>query len=166
MTWGEWFGYFVALLFMLVGVAGSFLPGIPGPPLVLLVAVAHKLWFGADSASVTVLIIMTALTLFSLVLDYVASLVGAKKLGATWWGMTGAVVGGVVGIFMGWVAVIFGAFVGAVVFELLGGRKLEEAGRAGVGAMIGLLAGTLGKLACAIAMMGLFAVSVLLNQGP
>ncbi|MCP5517031.1 MAG: DUF456 family protein [Verrucomicrobiales bacterium] len=166
MTWGELFGYFVTLLLMLVGVAGSFIPGIPGPPLVLAAAVAHKLVFGADGASVTVLVVMTLLTLLSLALDFVASLVGAKKLGATWLGMTGAVVGGVAGLFMGLVAVIVGPFVGAVVFELLGGRKLEEAGRAGVGAMVGLLAGTLGKLACAIAMTGLFAVSVLLNQGP
>lgn len=164
MSFGEWMGLLTVLLVMGVGVAGSFLPGIPGPPLVLAAGIVHRLIYGEASASITVLIVMAALMVFSLALDYVATLVGARKLGATWRGVVGAGVGGIVGIFLGPVALVLGPFVGAVLFEMLGGREIKEASRAGLGAVLGLLAGTLGKIACAIAMTGLFAVSVLMNS--
>lgn len=164
MSLTEWMALLVVLLVMGVGVIGSFIPGIPGPPLVLAAGILHRLMFGEASASITVLIVMTVLMVFSLALDYVAALVGARKLGATWRGVVGAAVGGIVGIFLGPVALILGPFVGAVLFEMFGGRKFEEASRAGVGAVLGLLAGTLGKLACAIAMTGLFVVSVFMNS--
>ena len=120
MSAGEWVGLLLALLVMLAGVAGSIVPALPGPPLVLAAALVHKLWFGAASASGTVLWVMTALMLLSLALDFAASLVGARKLGATWRGVLGATVGGVVGLFFGPLALILGPFVGAMLFELLG----------------------------------------------
>jgi uncharacterized protein YqgC (DUF456 family) len=160
---GEWAGLLLALLVMLAGVAGSIVPALPGPPLVLAAALVHKLWFGAASASGTVLWVMTALMLLSLALDFAASLVGARKLGATWRGVLGATVGGIVGLFFGPLALILGPFVGAMLFELLGGRDFKEAGRAGLGAVLGFLAGALGKVACAVAMTGLFLGSVLMQ---
>ncbi|MCP5524952.1 MAG: DUF456 domain-containing protein [Verrucomicrobiales bacterium] len=163
MSLTEWMALLMVLLVMGMGIAGSFIPGIPGPPLVLMAGIVHRLMFGEASASITVLIVMTVLMVLALVLDYVATLVGARKLGATWRGVVGAGVGGIVGIFWGPVALILGPFIGAVLFELLGGRKLKEASQAGLGAVLGLLAGTLGKLACAVAMTGLFLVSVLMN---
>lgn len=163
MSFVEWMALLAVLLVMGVGVVGSFLPGIPGPPLVLAAAIVHWLIYGEASASITVLIVMALLMVFSLALDYVATLVGARKLGATWRGVVGAGVGGVVGIFLGPIALVLGPFIGAVLFEMLGGREIKEASRAGVGAVLGLLAGTLGKLACAIAMTGLFLVSVFMN---
>lgn len=164
MSAGEWIGIGVTLLLMLVGVVGSVLPGLPGPPVVLLAAIGHKLWFGEASASVTVLVVMALLMIASLALDFVAGVVGARKLGATWRGMAGALIGATIGIFLGPVALVAGPFVGAVLFELAGGRRLEEAGRAGIGAVLGLLAGVVGKLACAVAMTGLFVVSVVVNS--
>jgi len=46
------------------------------------------------------------------------------------------------------------------VFELAGGRAFPESSRAGLGATLGLLAGAIGKVACCMAMMGLFVVNV------
>jgi len=76
---------------MCFGVAGSILPGIPSTPLVLLVAIGHRLWFGPASASNLALVILGGLTVLSLVMDYLASMYGAKRLGATWRGVLGAV---------------------------------------------------------------------------
>ena len=56
-----------------------------------------------------------------------------------------------------------GTFGGAIAFEMIGGREFKDATRAGLGAMIGLLAGSLGKLAGCIAMIGIFCYSVVLN---
>jgi uncharacterized protein YqgC (DUF456 family) len=54
-----------------------------------------------------------------------------------------------------------GPFVGALVFEMAGGRDWKASSRAGVGATLGLLAGALGKLACCLAMMGAFTADVI-----
>ena len=167
MTAEQIIGLSLALLIMCVGLAGSILPGIPSTPLVLLVAIGHRLYFGETGPSNWVFGILVAFTLFSILVDYLASMYGAKKLGATWRGILGAVVGGLIGIFFNVPGILLGPFLGAVVFEMAGGRKLKDAGRAGLGATLGLLGGAIAKLGCCVAMMGLFAVNVIhrcLNQ--
>lgn len=154
-------GLTLALLLMLVGVLGSLLPALPSTPIVLGTAILHRLVFGNESVSFLVLAAMTGLTLLALALDYLASIYGAKRLGATWRGMTGAIVGALAGMFFSLPGIILGPFVGAAAFELLGGRKHEEAIRAGAGAVIGVFVGAIGKAACCIAMMAIFTLSVL-----
>src|SRR2546430_15163717 len=149
---------------MCFGVAGSVLPGIPSTPLVMLVAVGHRLYFGAAGPSTLVLLILGALTALSLVMDYLASSFGAKKLGATWRGVLGAVAGGLIGLFFHIPGIVLGPFLGALFFEMMGGREWKEAARAGLGAVLGLFAGALGKLACCAAMMGLFAFNVIVQS--
>ena len=161
MTVEQVIGLSLALLVMCFGLAGSVLPGIPSTPLVMLVAIGHRLWFGAAGASNLVLITLGVLMVVSLVMDYLASMYGAKRLGATWRGVLGAVIGGFVGIFFNVPGIILGPFLGAALFEMIGGREWKESARAGVGAVIGLFVGAIGKLACCAAMMGLFAASVI-----
>jgi uncharacterized protein len=161
MTAEQIVGLILALLIMCVGVAGSILPGLPSTPLVLIGAIAHKLYFGPTGAAWWVLVILSVITALSLVLDYLASVYGAKLLGATWRGAVGAIVGGLVGLFFNIPGILLGPFVGAALFEMAGGRQFKEASRAGVGATLGLLAGTIGKLACCVAMIGLFTFNVI-----
>ena len=161
MTTEQIIGLILALLVMCVGLAGSILPGLPSTPLVLAGAVGHKLYFGPTGTAWWVLVVLGAFTAVSLVVDYAASVYGAKKLGATWRGAVGAIVGGLIGLFFGLVGILIGPFAGAMIFEMAGGREWREASRAGVGATLGLLAGALGKLACCVAMMVLFAVNVI-----
>jgi uncharacterized protein YqgC (DUF456 family) len=161
MTTEQIIGLSLALLIMLIGVLGSILPGLPSTPVVLIAAVGHKLYFGATGAAWWVIAVLGAITLVSLVMDYLASLYGAKRLGATWRGMLGAVVGGLIGLFFSLPGIILGPFLGALLFEMAGGRDVQASSRAGLGALIGLLAGTVGKAACCVAMMGLFVVNVI-----
>ena len=154
-------GLTIALLIMAVGVVGSILPGIPSTPLVLLGAIGHKLYFGQTGVGWFVMSVLAVFTLLSLVMDYLASIYGAKRLGATWRGSTGAMVGGLIGLFFNIPGLLLGPFLGATVFELAGGRKLKESSRAGLGATLGLLAGALGKVLCCLGMILLFTVDVL-----
>jgi hypothetical protein len=101
--------------------------------------------------------------LLALLMDSLASMYGAKKLGASWRGLVGAVGGAVVGLFFSLPGIILGPFMGATLLEMAGGRALAEAARAGLGAVIGILVGAVGKLACCVAMTTLFAVSVLVR---
>ncbi|SRR6266511_3191862 len=169
MTAEQIMGLSLTLLVMCVGLAGSILPGIPSTPLVMLAAIGHRLCFGEASVGNWGLALLGTLMLVSLLMDYLASMLGAKKLGATWRGVLGAVVGGLVGIFFGLVGIVLGPFLGAMAFEMIGGREWKGATRAGLGAVLGLLLGALGKLGCCAAMMGLFAANVItrsLNSKP
>ncbi|HNQ87016.1 MAG TPA: DUF456 domain-containing protein [Verrucomicrobiota bacterium] len=160
MTWDQIVGLVLALLVMGVGLAGSVLPALPGPPLVLAAAVGHRLWFGAESVGNVVLLLMILLTGLSILLDYAASLLGAQKFGATWRGVVGAGLGVVLGVMGGPIGILIGPFLGAMLLEWASGREMKDASRAGLGAFVGFLAGSVGKVACCVAMMGLFVVNV------
>ena len=164
MTTGEIIGLSVTLLVMLVGLAGSVVPILPGPPLVLIAALGHRLWFGAHSASGMVLIFLVVLTAASLALDYFASVYGAKRFGATWRGLLGAFVGGLIGLFFSIPGIIIGPFLGAMAFELMGGYEIDKASRAGLGATLGVFAGVIGKCIVSVVMIVLFTVSVILRS--
>jgi uncharacterized protein YqgC (DUF456 family) len=79
----------------------------------------------------------------------------------------GSVVGGLVGLFFGLPGILLGPFAGAVMGELIARRSLRQdslaqAGRAGLGAWIGFIVGTLGKLAILFTMVGVFVLKRLL----
>ena len=78
---------------------------------------------------------------------------GAKRYKASARAVLGATVGAVVGIFFGPVGALLGPFVGAIVGELTHSPDLPAAGRAGVGAMLGLVLGAAAKLAIGVAMI-------------
>lgn len=156
-------GFVLVLIIMLIGVVGAALPALPGSPLVFLAALGHKLWFGDRGGHWWVIAVLAVLMVVSLGLDFLATTLGAKKLGATWRGMVGAMVGAVIGIFFGPIGLLIGTVTGATVCEALGGREWREAGKAGLGAALGLLAGTLGKILCCLAMVGIFVFDYLLS---
>ena len=156
----QYIGLFLALLLMAGGLVGSVVPGIPGPPLVMAAAILHRLYFGVTGPSTLVLGVLAVMMVLSLALDYLASSVGARKLGATWRGVLGAALGALLGFFAGPLGIILGPFIGATLLELAGGRELKEASKAGLGAFLGLVAGVVGKVACCVAMIGLFVVNV------
>jgi uncharacterized protein YqgC (DUF456 family) len=164
MTTTEIIGLSVTLLVMLAGFIGSFVPLLPGPPLVLIAALGHWLWFRPHSASTLVLIFLTALTAMALLLDHFASVYGAKRFGATWRGLLGAFVGGVIGIFFNIPGIIIGPFLGAMAFEMLGGYKIDKASQAGVGATLGVFAGIVGKCVVSVVMIAAFTLSVILRS--
>jgi uncharacterized protein len=163
MTTEQILGLVAALILMGIGCLGSVLPALPSTPVVLLAALGHKLYFGENSVSWVVFVVLTLITAVALVMDYLASVYGAKRFGATKKGMAGAIVGGVAGLFFPFPGILVGPFVGSALFELAGGREMKPAMRAGLGATLGLFAGAVGKLLCCFAMMGLFAVSVIWN---
>ena len=160
MSTAEIIGLSLALLVMVVGLVGCVVPALPGTPLVLVAAVGHKLYFGSEGVGWLVLTILVILTAGSLVLEHLVSAYGARRFGATWRGVTGAIVGGLVGLFFGLPGILLGPFAGAALFELAGRRTLEESGRAGVGATVGLIVASAAKVACCVGMIALFTANV------
>jgi uncharacterized protein len=161
MTTDQIIGLLLTLVVMCIGCAGSVLPGIPSTPLVLIAAIGHKLYFRDASAGWIALILLALMTALALVMDYLTTIYGAKRFGATKKGMLGAIAGGIVGLFFNLPGILLGPFIGATIFELIGGREFKPSMKAGVGATLGLFAGAAGKLVCCAAMMTLFAASVI-----
>jgi len=164
MNGSEILGFVLAGIVMLVGLLGTVLPGIPGAPLILAAAVLHKIYFRDASVSYFVLILLTLLTVLSLVLDFLGTMFGAKKLGATWRGIVGAMLGAIVGIFFSLPGLILGPIIGAFLFEFLAGREWKESARAGAGALLGMLLGAVGKAVCCVLMIVIFSLSVFWNS--
>ncbi len=155
--------FVLTLLIMLFGLVGTILPVVPGLPIMWGGAMIYALLTGFEKIDWTYLIIFGALTVAVQALDYVANLYGAKKMGASGWGILGAFLGMVVGLFTGGLlGLLLGPFVGAVLGEILMGRKTaSQALKAGVGTFLGFLGGTLVKFAVGCAMLGVFLWNVL-----
>ena len=161
MSWEQIIGISLTLLIMLVGLIGSVVPVLPGTPVVLIAAIGHRLYFGEASISNFFIVVLVLLTGVSLVLDFIASTLGAKKFGATWRGMWGAVIGGIVGLFFSLPGIILGPFLGAMILEMTGGKEFKIAAKAGAGAVVGLLLGVVGKFSICVMMIALFATNTI-----
>jgi uncharacterized protein YqgC (DUF456 family) len=151
--------WLLAVTLVVIGLLGLVLPALPGTPLVfagLLIAAWAE---DFNYVGMGTLVVLAVIALLSFAVDFWATIVGAKKFGASKRAVIGSILGLLVGIFLGFPGVIFGPFIGAVVGELSAQRDLRQASRAGIGATIGLVLGVALKLALAIAMIGIFAVA-------
>lgn len=134
-------------IFLLLGLIGCVIPMLPGPPLaylaMLLLHLTEKVQFTGKELFVWLLVVVVVQ-----LADYFTPLLGTRKLGGTKWGTWGCLIGTVLGIFLltPW-GIIIGPFLGAVVGELLGGKESQAAVRAGMGAFLGFLVGTILKFA-------------------
>jgi uncharacterized protein YqgC (DUF456 family) len=139
-----------------LGIAGTVLPALPGPPFVfggLLLAA----WIDSfQRVGYVALVLLGALTLATLVVDIVAGLAGAKRVGASRMALVGAGLGTILGLFLGIPGLIFGPFVGALVGEFMARRNALAAGRVAFGTWLGMLLAIVVKLALVFAMLGLF----------
>ncbi len=134
---------------IIIGVLGSLLPILPGPPISYAgVLLLHFTQYAQYSTRF--LILFAVLTAVVAVLDYVIPIWGTRKFGGSKYGTWGATIGVVVGIFMGPVGMIVGPFIGAVVGEMIYGKKSNEAFRAGLGSFIGFITGTLMKIVLSV----------------
>lgn len=137
----------VVLVGLAVAAAGVVLPVLPGTP-VALVAVLLAGWMtGFERIDVSTVVWVAVLTALAQGFDLLGNWVGAKRFGAGRAGLWGGVAGSFVGLIVlpPW-GFLLGALLGATGAELLAGRTGADAWRAGVGALLGTLAGVGGKL--------------------
>lgn len=148
----------IGFLFMIVGILGSFLPVLPGPPiswvglllLYLTKAIPDNWWFLGTT-------LVIALVVFAL--DYIIPAMGTKKFGGTKAGMIGTTIGLLVALFfpiLGPFGIIIWPFAGALVGELLNKADKKTATKAAFGSFLGFLTGTFLKFMVTIVFLGLF----------
>jgi uncharacterized protein YqgC (DUF456 family) len=150
----------LALLLILTGLVGSVVPLLPGTTFILLGALLQK-WLLPDTLGWTAVGWIAAFWLLSVLADLGCTLLGTKLFGGSKWGMAGATGGALAGMFFSLPILLLGTMLGAAVAEKWKGkRSTEDALRSGAGAAVGFLLSTVAKLACALAMVAFYAVSV------
>ncbi len=152
----------LAIALVLVGIAGTILPALPGPPLVFAGLLLGAWIDGFEKVGWFPLVLLGLLTILSVVVDILATGMGAKRVGASWLAVAGAAVGTVVGFFFSLPGLLLGPFVGAVAGEYLARRNRDQAIKVGFGTWVGLLIGTAGKLALIFIMVAVFVTAYLL----
>lgn len=151
----------VAVILIVAGVVGTVLPALPGAVFVF-AGVALAAWID-EFARIPgwVVGVVGALTLAAWLIDYVAAAAGAQKVGASRMAIVGAAIGTVLGIFTGFIGLLFMPLVGAAIGEFIARRDLLRAGKVGVATWIGMVIGTIAKLAIVFVMVGVFLAALL-----
>lgn len=149
------------ILLMLVGLVGCVVPLLPGTTLILLAVLLQK-WLLPDTLTWLAVGWIAGFWLLSVLADLGCTILGTKLLGGGKWGMAGATGGALAGMFFSLPALLLGTMLGAVIAEKWLGKKTDEqALKAGAGAALGFLLSGFAKLACAVVMVALYAMSVL-----
>ncbi|MBL8372596.1 MAG: DUF456 domain-containing protein [Burkholderiaceae bacterium] len=155
LLWG------LCIALILLGLAGTVLPVLPGTLLVWAGIVLGAWIDDFARVSVTTVVFISVLGVLAWGLDYAAGLLGAKKAGASKLALLGAAVGTVLGLFMGLVGVLFMPLVGAALGEYLARKDETRAVKVGFATWVGIMLGLLAKVVLAFIMVGVFAAALL-----
>ena len=153
----------LSIILIVAGMAGIILPALPGVPLMFAGMLVAGWIDDFQRIGWMTLTVLGVLTVVAVIAEYAASALGVKRAGASKRAVWGALLGTIIGIFFGLPGLVFGPFIGAVLGELSTHGGIHQAGRVGVATWIGLLFGTLAKLAIACAMLGMFALAFLID---
>jgi uncharacterized protein len=155
----------IASSLIVIGVIGTFLPAIPGPAVVF-AGMLLAAWIEHFSrVGWVALLVLGLLAIATVIVDVVAGILGARRVGASRRAVIGAAIGTVVGIFFGFVGLLIAPFIGAVIGELASRGQIAPAMRVGVGTWIGLLLGAVAKAAILLAMLLIFLLDYFLGGG-
>lgn len=156
------FWYVAAGALIVAGLAGTILPALPGVPVVF-AGMWLAAWVGDYSRiGVWTVVLLGLLAGLAVLLDFVAGLLGARRVAASPAALWGAAIGTAAGLFFGLAGLLLGPFLGAVAGELRSGGGVSRSTHVGIATWIGLLFGTLAKIALSFTMLGVFAGALLI----
>ncbi|MDI7247871.1 MAG: DUF456 domain-containing protein [Bacillota bacterium] len=148
-------GMILAILLFILGLAGTVLPVLPGAPLIWLGMLIYGLFTRFADLSVGFYVWQGVAVAVTLLIDYAATAYGTKRYGGSSAAVYGSIAGLLIGPFiLGPIGIVIGPFAGAFIGELVQARRGAEAAfRAAFGTLIGVVGGTLLKLAVEIGMI-------------
>jgi uncharacterized protein YqgC (DUF456 family) len=148
----EWLWIILGVVLVLVGLAGSLLPLLPGPPVAYVGLLIQQLRPDKPFAT-KFLLIWAGIVILSLVLDYLIPIWGTKRFGGTKYGVWGCTIGFLAAFWIGPWGVIIGPFAGAFIGELIGGQQTDKSLKAAFGSFVGFLLGSFLKLVVCLFML-------------
>lgn len=152
--------YVLAAVLILIGLAGTVLPVLPGVPL-MFIGMVIVAWLGDFTViSGQTLLVLGLATALTIGIDVVATILGARRVGASRKAMLGAGMGTLIGVFFGLPGLLAGPYLGAMAGEMAHGREWRHASRIGFGTWIGMAIGAVLKVGLALAMLALFGLAL------
>jgi len=148
-------------ILLLAGIAGCFIPFLPGPPLAYGSLILLQL--SSFKPYTEKFLIIWALVTFAVVIaDSYIPIWATKKSGGTKSGVRGATIGLIIGIFFfPPLGLIIGPFIGAFAGEMINNQDSNKAFRSAIGSFIGFVTGTLMKIGVSIVMGYYFFAGIL-----
>ncbi|MCR5351044.1 MAG: DUF456 domain-containing protein [Bacteroidales bacterium] len=149
----------IAVLLGVLGIVGSIVPGLPGPPLswvgILLMYFAGGTNAAGEPMSLTLLLVLLAVTIVVTVLDYIVPAWFTKLTGGSKYASGGAIAGLLAGlVFPLPVGMVMASLICAFLAELLfAGKDAGSSLKASFGAFLGFLSGTGIKLIASAVML-------------
>lgn len=152
----------VAILLVVIGVAGTILPMLPGVPLVFAGLLLAAWTDGFDKVSIFTIVIIGVIATMAWAVDFFASIVTAKKVGASKYALWGAGIGAIIGIAGGIVGLIVGPAIGAIIGEQIahkntGKEAASKATTVGIAAGLGFVLALAVKIVLVLIMLAVFA---------
>lgn len=147
----------LVVLLMLLGLAGTIVPALPGTPLIFGGALLHALATGFAPIGYGRLAVLGVLAVVGVAAGHLTTAAGVRRAGGSGWAVAGALAGAVVGLFTAPLGLLVGPLLGAVAAEVLVTRRVRGSVRAGVGAALGVILGAAAQATVAVVMIGLFA---------
>ncbi|MCC5910236.1 MAG: DUF456 domain-containing protein [Clostridiaceae bacterium] len=152
----------ISIMLIILGTIGVFLPVIPGPILVLLGIVIYSFITDFSIVSLNWIVIFSVLTLLTIIVDYLASFISAKRFNVSKCGIVGMFLGGFIGLFILSIAgLLIGQTIGLIIGELMTGKELSTSIKSGSAGLIGYLASLIIKLIIVGIMLSIFTYLVL-----
>ena len=147
----------IAVILMLVGVAGIFLPFVPGVAIIWLGIVVYVALAGFGKVSVLGLLVLSVLGLAGATAEMWASNLGAKLGGASFPALLGGLVLGTLGlIFFSLPGGIIGSIGGVLLVESVRVKDVKRGLKAGGGWFLGWLLSVVIQLTIALVMIAIF----------
>lgn len=147
---------------MLAGLAGVFLPILPGVPLVFAGAFIYAWSTGFQVITIGNIIFFAILTAISSAVEYIGGVITAKKYGASKYGLIGGVLGGILGlVVLGIPGLIIGQLAGVVLGELYFGKQMRESFTSGFAMFVGYILGSTIKVFFAGLIVIVFYIKIL-----
>lgn len=157
----EVLGLIIAVLFFVAGLAGTFLPVLPGAPLIWLGMLIYGLMAGFENLSPGFFIAQALAVALVFFIDYAANAWGVRRHGGSSAAIMGSLIGLILGvILLGPLGIIFGPFVGAVAGDLVAQKPLASAVKSGVGTITGMIGGLAFKLVVEAGMIIWFFIAI------
>jgi len=145
----------LGLAVIVLGVVGLVAPVLPGVAFIYLGIVLVAWADDFTRIGPLMLVVLLGVTVVAMITDYLAALFGARKAGASGWGVFGAGVGAIAGLFLGLPGVILGPAIGALAFEYVRNPDAKKAVRAGLGGLAGFILGVVAKAFFGFLLIGL-----------
>jgi uncharacterized protein len=152
----------ISTIIILVGMVGIFLPVLPGTWLVFAGTLLYAWGTNFQVISIGYLILFGVLASLAWGIDYLASLLTAKKYGTSKYGLIGSVLLGIIGLIIFNIpGLIIGQLLGVILGELYFGKKMQSAVKSGMVVFVGYLIGSTIKIILSSVIVVIFYIKVL-----